>query len=658
MGIRLPRLISSGMVLQQHTESAVWGYADPGAMVEVSFRDQKYTGITDEKGKWRVILNDLCPGGPDCMRIELVEKKEEIRLTDILVGDVWLCEGQSNMELPMRRVKDRYPQEITDCHYDAVRTFKITEHTNFHGPEPELLSGEWKSAIPENILDFSATAYFFARETWLATGVPIGLLNTSLGGSRIESWMDREMLSDFPELLQLADTYSDDRFIEAQRHQNEVQAATWQEALNTADQGSRRGAAGEAIFEDSFFKQPFDTMEIPCMFRDTKLKDFMGVVWFRRKFTVPDELVGQPARLWLGTIVDSDITYLNGIEVGRTEYQYPPRKYEIQQGILHKENELLIRVISETGKGRFTPGGGKKYALFTENVQVDLRGTWEYRIGAGCEQVPETDFVNWKPTGLYHGMVAPCHEYAIRGVIWYQGEANTAAPASYLELNLALLRGYRQKWAQEHLPFYYVQLPNFTIDLEPEDVGWPCLREQQRRLELADPDSRMAVAIDLGEDNDLHPLNKAEVGRRLSLLVQAEEYGMSIASRGPEVIRCEKKALKLSGDRDAWKLVLTCAHAEGGLRLGAEKQREGSLDTKQEMCAGAAVCTEFEIAGTDMIFYRAQATLYREEIHLWSEEVKVPVQVRYCFCNAPKGALVYNQTGLPMSPFLLPLDQD
>ena len=557
----------------------------------------------------------------------------EATIEDILVGDVWICAGQSNMELPMERVKDRYPKEIEDCENPAIRTFKITEHADFHAPLKDHLTGEWEQAKSDTILRFSATAYFFALQMYQMTGVPVGLVNASLGGSRIESWMSREMLAGCADALDTADRYADDEFVKGILLQNERQAGEWHERLDSQDAGLKGHWE-----KDGTDLSDWKTVELPFFFRDTELKDFIGSVWFKRSFHVPEEMAGKEAKLWLGTIVDSDTVYINGVQVGHTDYQYPPRKYPVPEGLLREgENFITIRVKCENGHGRFTPD--KMYALWNEDGKINLQGQWYYKAGASCGQIQPTDFVNWKPTGLFNGMMAPCRKYTIAGFLWYQGESNTHVPEVYLERMQRMIAGYRKDWQEESLPFLYVQLPNFAIDIYDSDTdetgqGWPIVREQQRQA-LAIPNTGMVAAIDLGEDNDLHPLNKKDVGSRLAMLAAKKLYGMNSECEGPQV----------DGVR-------TVDAQSGTVILDMSGQVMARDDEKGSMVL------DFELgkrnADGELVWFPAKAELSGKQIILRCGELSgKPAAVRYCFANTNRGALIYNGSGFPMSPFLM-----
>lgn len=627
---KLPRLISNGMVLQQKKKVRIWGFDEPGRKVMVSFLGEEYIALTDKEGLWEVWMKGTEPGGPYTMDIR-DDAGNETAIADILVGDVWICAGQSNMELPMERVKDRYPEEIIDCENSAVRTFKITEHADFHAPLRDHLTGEWKHAEPGTILQFSATAYFFARQMYQMTGVPVGLVNASLGGSRIESWMSREMLEGCQEALETADRYADDEFVKGVLLQNQKQAEGWHDGLDGLDVGLK-----EHWEKDGTDLSDWKAVEIPFFFRDTDLKDFIGSVWFKRSFQVPGEMAGKEAKLWLGTIVDSDTVYVNGVWVGHTDYQYPPRKYPVPEGLLREgENTITIHVKCENGHGRFTPD--KMYALWNEDCRINLEGQWNYKIGASCGQILPTDFVNWKPTGLFNGMMAPCRKYTIAGFLWYQGESNTHVPEVYLDRMQRMIAGYRKDWQEETLPFLYVQLPNFAIDIYDSDAdetgqGWPVVRELQRQAQSI-PYTGMVVAIDLGEDNDLHPLNKKDVGGRLAMLAAKKLYGMDSQCEGPQVCRA------VAADGPDKTVILSMAG-----QTVARDDGKGSRVLDFEL-------GERKVDG-ELSWLPAEAELSGDQIILRCRQLSgAPAAVRYCFANTNRGALVYNKEGYPMSPF-------
>ena len=629
---KLPRLISNGMVLAQKQKCRIWGWDAPGRKVSVSFLDEEYHTFTDAEGRWQLQMREHTSGGPYVMRIYDDAGNESV-IENVLIGDVWFCSGQSNMELPMERVKDAFPEEFIHCNNPFIRAFKITENVDYNGPLEELQTGEWQETAEDNISAFSATAYFFAKTLYRMTGVPIGFIDASLGGSRLEGWMGRDMLTGYDEYLALADKYADNAFLESQKEKNLKQDEIWFGNLDRADIGLKESWEQESADWDKAC-----AVSLPFFFKDTDLKDFIGAVWFKKIFYVPDEMAGKDAHLWFGTIVDSDTTFINGVEVGRTEYQYPPRKYEVPGSLLKAgENSIVIRVKVDNGFGRVT--AGKKYAIWNDGGEIELTGEWKYRIGATCEIRPETDFTSWKPTGLYNGMTAPCHNYTVAGVLWYQGESNAGEPEEYADLFPRLVNGYRRKWGNEQLPVYYVQLPNFTIDMynNPDVNGreWGPIREAQASS-LAIPYTGMVTSIDLGEDNDIHPLNKKGIGERLALLAAAHVHGMDVEYSGPVPVSAVCKA---SAAGKGCEILITCEHAANGMYAANPDKGDAIRD--------------FELLDAEGNVYEASVVLKGNTIIVSSNEIAHPAALRYCYKNSPDGGVVYNKEGLPMSPFVM-----
>lgn len=632
--LRLPRLLSDGCVLQRRKSIHIWGWDEAGAKVTARLEKDEVTGKADEKGRFDLYLPARESGGP----YELVVSDDlgnTKTVKDVMLGLVWFCTGQSNMELPITRVKDKYPEFLHTEPNDKIRTFKITAKSSYHGPFEELESGQWKSISQDTIMDFSATGTFFAQHLQQITGQTVGFIDASLGGSRISSWMSREMLEGYDELLAETDKYADDYFVESVEKRNMDNAMNWHQDLDSRDLGLKEKWEKADFSKDSGEWKPFN---IPAMFVDTELKGFIGVVWFRRTFDLPKEMAGKKMRLFLGTMVDSDTVFVNGEKVGETFYQYPPRKYDIREGLTReKDNTIVIRLVVENGLGRFTPD--KDYKFFINDqpeLAVNVDGTWQYRIGATTEQIQPTDFVNWKSTGLYNAMTAPCHNFKIDGVIWYQGESNTHEPYDYADLTKRQVEGYRKMWGEENLPFIGVQLPNFTIDLNDQDKWGPFRLKQNKLLEL--PSTGLVVTLGLGEDNDLHPVTKEPVGERLSLLAAHIKYGYNREYMGPV-------AESATGIHQDGKLAISInlSHAEGLHILDAGKGTD---------------LEDFYIVDEDGKRAKASAHLSGSQIILTPQDSSFdPSRVQWCVDDTYHGGLVSNITDIPMSPFDLPITE-
>lgn len=616
--IRLPRLISEGMVVQRDAEVNIWGWDRPGERVSLRFIDSGYTTTTGPDGKWSIILPSLKAGGPYDMHFQ---GSDSTTVHDVLVGDVWVCSGQSNMELPMRRVRPRYPEEIAHATNGMIRQFAVPQTYDFNHPHDDLSAGSWKSVTPANVLEFSAVGYFFAAELYRRHNVPVGLINASLGGSPAEAWMSEEALAAFPVHLAEAHRFRDSTLIARIEQGDNSREREWYSLLNKSDKGYRDGT----WWRDDLNTSTWNTMAVPGSWSGTPLAHTNGVVWFRREITLPARYVGTGAKLNLGRIVDADSVRVNGTFVGTTSYQYPPRWYEVPPGVLRAgRNTFVVRVISTIETGGFVPD--KEYALVTSDSGIDLRGQWHYRVGAIMKPLQGPTFIRWKPLGLYNAMIAPLLNYRITGVIWYQGESNAGRPLEYRALFPALINDWRQHWNEGAFPFLFVQLANFmAATAEPSNSNWALLREAQSSA-LALPHTGMAVTIDIGEWNDIHPLDKKDVALRLARAAEKIAYGVdTVVASGPVF-----RSMSIEGD----SVVLRFSHTGNGLVARGGKQ------------PGA-----FAIASGDRKFVWAKATVRGDSVVVRADGLDRPVAVRYAWGDNPIGATLYNAEGLPAVPF-------
>lgn len=622
MELRLPRLISDGMVLQRDKKIKIWGWAFPEEKVTVYFLGKSYSAVADREGKWEVILPELQAGGPYSMVIATSQKS--VTINNILIGDVWVCSGQSNMVLPMERVKDIYEKEIANCNNHFIRQFTVPDRYDFEGPREDLKGGSWEPLTKDTVFRFSAVGYFFAKALFENYHVPIGLIKACVGGTPIEAWLSEDALQQFPENLKIIEQLKVDGYIESIKKKEEVKINAWYENLNREDKGMKNGKP--AWFDPDYDDSDWQTVKLPASWKEMGLDSLKGVVWFRKKIDVPASMVGKPAKLYMGTIVDSDLTYINGIVVGSTSYRYPPRRYKVSPNLLKPgKNVVAIRVISNDGNGEFIKG--KPYKLFTKDQEISLEGEWKCRVGAAADEpLPPMTFFEYKPAGLFNGMIAPLLNYRIKGVIWYQGESNTDNPKGYHKKFSALIADWRQKWGQGDFPFLYVQLANFMEPKsQPSESKWAELREEQRKT-LVVPNTGMTVAIDLGEWNDLHPSNKKDVGERLALLARKIAYGeKELVASGPLY-----KSMRIEDN----KVIVEFSDAGSGL-----------------VAKGGGELKHFAIAGSDKKFVWAKAVIENDKVVVWNEDVPNPVAVRYAWADNPEGANLYNKEGLPASPF-------
>jgi sialate O-acetylesterase len=622
---RLPHLVSDGMVLQRDAEVRVWGWAKAGEAVTVSFLGKTYPTTTGPDGKWAVKLPHLKAGGPFEMNIKA---SNQLAVKNILVGDVWLCSGQSNMETPMLRLRDKYPDVIAQAANPRIRQYEVPMSYAFTGPKADITGGSWVAADPQTVLKFSAVAYFFAKELNAKYQVPVGIIKDAVGGSPAEAWLSADALKQFPKYeLQVA-PYRDSAAVAGIKHTEQAAIGSWYRQLYQSDQGEAPGQT--PWYAPTYAATGWKTMQVPGYWADGELGMVNGVVWFRKEIEVPAGMTGKPARLELGTLVDADSTYINGRLVGTTGYQYPPRKYDFGSDVLKPgKNVITVRLISNGGRGGFTKD--KKYELTAGGQSLDLRGPWQYQLGTAMPPTPGSTTFQYQPGGLFNGMIAPVLPYAIKGVLWYQGESNAGRTADYQALFNGMITDWRKSFQRPELPFIYAQLPNFmAVKKEPSESGWAQARDIQRRG-LTLPYTSMAVLLDVGEWNDIHPLNKQTPGHRLALAAEKVAYGESkLVSSGP---------LYQSMQTASNKVTLSFTSIGGGL-----------------VAKGSGPLMGFAVAGPDKKFVWAQARIEGSKVVVWSDQVPNPMVVRYAWADNPEGANLYNKEGLPTSTFTTAAD--
>lgn len=621
--VRLPRLISDGAVLQRETELKLWGWASAGEKITITHRGKVFNAQANQAGEWMIKLPPQPMGGPHEI---LVKGKNEIILKDIVFGDVWICSGQSNMELTMERVKEKYPVMIGQSENKFIRQYLVADKYDFKQAHNDLDAGNWIAANPNTVLDFSAVAYFFAKELYESYKVPIGLINASLGGSPIESWISEDALKPFNTQYQELQRFKDDKLIQEIEASDRERISNWYTELNRKDEGMTKWNKSDV--DDS----QWNKITLPGYWADGALGNINGVVWFRKKIQVPASMIGKAGKLWLGCIVDADSVFINGKFTGTTSYQYPPRRYSFSDNTLREgENTIAIRVINSSGRGGFVPD--KKYYLSVGRDTINLAGEWKVKAGATMPSLAGQTFVRWKPTGLYNRMISPLLNYGIKGVIWYQGESNTGNPAEYEKLLPALISDWRTKWNQGDFPFLYVQLANFMqVKPEPTESNWAELRQAQLKT-LSVPSTGMAVICDIGEWNDIHPLNKADVGKRLALSAKHVAY--------------HEKALTYSGP-------IYQSHKVQGNKIAIQFTHVGS----GLVAKGNSELKYFSIAGPDKKFVWAKARIEGNQVIVWSDSINQPAIVRYAWADNPDGANLYNHEGLPASPFTTENEND
>ncbi len=618
--VSLPRLINSHMVLQRNAEIVIWGWADPGEKVTVHFAGHRESVRAGKERGWEVNFPAMAAGGPYTM--EIVGDENAFVFENILVGDVWVCSGQSNMEWPLSRAMNA-EKEIISANYPQIRLFDVPRNLQL-APVDTIPRGEWKECRPANVPTFSGVGYFFGREIHKEVGVPVGLISSNWGGTNVETWTSREMAATVPEM---ADKLGDlkDMDLEELRRKREKEMKQLIAQQGVSGKGLVDGKALWAA--PGLSLENWRSMEIPGLWEDRGLPGIDGVVWFRTSFTLKKEEASNGIVLNLGPIDDSDMTWLNGELVGEMTDNYAEKRiYEVSPQVLHPgENILVVRVEDYRGGGGIY---GKPGDLFvqTGSREIPLAGTWNYRLSeAGLDYTVSTLSPNDKPTLLYNGMIHPLIRFPVLGVIWYQGEANAHNAYEYRTRFPNMIRDWRNKWNNPEMGFYFVQLANFRKEkAEPSESEWAELREAQL-MTLSLPKTGMAVTIDIGEADDIHPGNKQDVGYRLALAALHDTYGRGIVYSGPLF-----KSMKTRGNR----VILTFTHTGSGLTV---RDKFGYV-------------RGFAVAGADREFHWARGKLEKGTVILWSDKVPDPVAVRYGWGDNPDVNL-YNQEGLPASPF-------
>ena len=627
--ISLSSLFTDNMVLQQQTDAPIWGKAEPKQQLNIfsSWDNSTITVRANEHGIWKASLATPKAGGPYEIIITS-GKKEKIRLSNILIGEVWLCSGQSNMEWRLNDGLMNQQQEIAAANYPQIRMITIQKGIALLLVDDCKVVGDtWQICSPETVGGFSAVAYFFGRDLHQNLNVPIGLINSSWGGTLAEAWTEGDCLSQMPyfsdyvkKIRQLPSDKEELKRIYQQSLEN------WFHDLNTKDQGIENG---KLIWADKNFDDAdwFD-FPVPEMVQTVRMTHKNGVFWFRKEINIPANWSGQEVTLNMGPIDDDDFTYFNGELIGQTEGCFSPRNYKIPGNLVKPGKSVIaVRVIDTGGLGGLG-GDAASYWLSSSKGKIDISGNWKAKLSLDLNTIGplprRLDENANEPTVLYNAMINPLVPYAFKGAIWYQGESNANRAIQYRDLLPLMINSWRKQFGHE-FPFYIVQLANFMkLQTEPVESSWAELREAQSLTAKNLNNTGVAVAIDIGEANDIHPRNKQDVGKRLALAARAQTYGEKITYSGPvyKTYKIEGNAIRLSFE-----------HTDGGLQTKNGEKLQG-----------------FTIAGVDHKFYWADAGIDGDEIIVSSPEVEFPVAVRYAWADNPICNL-YNGAGLPASPF-------
>lgn len=675
----LASIFDDGCVLQQGSQTSIWGMSAPGALLNAQIQGKQANGTADAQGSWRLHLPMLQPGGPYTLSITVSAHDREGNVVSgsidrhVWVGEVFLCAGQSNMELPMSWIRN----DNLDC-FDrpadpGLRQFKVDPHYDLQQPHANFPSGttRWTGASPQTLGDFSALAYFFGQRLREQLGVPIGLLNVSLGGSPIASWLDLPSIRKFPSVLHELDGYLLPGEAQKKSEDSLEAIAKWY-----ADLAKRK--------EEQQDVKPRRIVTMPDFLQNVGLSDFIGEVELTKHFTLTATQsrqvneaahTGKAARgalLRLGTMADRDQTWINGTFLGGHDNQYEVRDYEIPEGVLHVgENEICIHLVAEQGMGRLTPQ--KQLCLRLPSSTLNLDGEWSLKVLVTMDRrCPVEDFVRWLPIGLYNRMIAPIVGFAVRAVLWYQGESDTGPRADlYANLLRSLIHLWRQKWGRQ-LPFYIVQLPAFSIDMHGEDGGWPLVRQAEWDIAKGEPDVTTVVTLPDGEWNDLHPSGKEAIANRLALTVENSLYRTSpVRAKAADVRRLSAQDIPsdtgddmTSGNKVAYQPVVDPVHCRmrsDSLILSFANHVFSSGHRRVDSPVRLTIANGTEDGGTEFMLWwhnGGQTPVYAKisgnTVRLPLRTGRLPDEVRYAWRNAPRHNLLAEKTSNNNQDVLVP----
>ena len=614
--VSLPKLFTDHAVLQRDVSVPVWGWASPGEAVAVSIAGQTLKTKAGKNGDWQVRLSPHPAGGPFELK---VSGKNTLTVQDIYFGEVWLCGGQSNMQWTVSQTG--YQPETLRDELPQIRLFNVHVDLDYL-PKKDVKGGEWRTASVSTVGQFSAVAYFFGRYLHEQYKVPVGLINSNLGATSIETWMSAGALREFPQFAPtIAQNLKTGKNFEQLYADLVVFRRKWDADFYFKNDPGITGNWQDPATDVS----DWNMMNIPNLWEDAGLPDYDGSVWFRKEFDLPQGFQGETFNIALNQIDDYDIAWVNGMKIGESFGSRNWRNYFFPSSILKpKGNVLVVRIFDAGGKG-----GLYSNAFWGNPI---LNGTWKFKPGVRIDAatfpkpaVPNGSFFT-HPSLLYNGSIAPLQPYAIKGAIWYQGESNAERAVEYAGLLPAMIRDWRQQWGQGDFPFLVVQLANHHPEpAQPGETAWAELREAQMAA-LTLPNTAIACAIDIGEADDIHPKNKLDVGIRLGIAARRVAYGETLVHSGPVF-----QSMRIEGD----KIRIAFTSAGGGL-VGRDKY--GFL-------------RGFSIAGADKQFHWALAYIEGNQVAVFSPKVKQPLAVRYAWADNPGPLDLYIAEGLPALPF-------
>jgi len=625
--VALPACFTDNMVLQQQTKVNLWGAETPGVNFTIltSWNNKSYPVKADASGNWKIKVSTPVYGGPYTITFN---DGKITTLQNILIGEVWVCSGQSNMEMTLTGMYGdvlNLGQELTDAaNYPEIRMLKIENKTSFTPLTNVQTRGGWAICNPQTVRNFSAVAYFFAKNLFADKHIPIGIINSTWGGTVAEAWTSGSALKTMPAFAPFVNAIEGGLTQQKLDEKYQTQLRAWIDSINITDPGFQQGKLlwAEPGFDDSSWPK----MTLPAYWEQSGVPNYDGTMWFRKKVVIPAAWAGKDLKLNMGAVDDYDVSYFNGAEIGHTEAFFYQRSYTIPGSLVKAgENTIAVRVFDNGGLGGINKGPLQLSLAGDTTGQINLAGEWVYQKARELKLLPQAPVPSNnanRPMIIYNAMINPILPFTIKGVIWYQGESNADRATQYRQLFPLLINDWRQKWGEGNFPFYFVQIANYAAADQGPVADWPALRDAQLST-LGLPNTGMAVTIDIGDANRIHPQNKQETGRRLALIARAKTYGENIPYSGPIY-----KSQVIKGNT----IELEFTHTDNGLLA------------KGDTLKG------FTIAGDDKKFYPAQAVISGNKVIVTSRDVANPTAVRYAWANNPVCNL-YNGANLPASPF-------
>ena len=612
--VRMPLLFSDGMVLQRNKPIPVWGWANPDEKVEIHFNKQAKMVQADKNGKWMVSLSAEKAGGPFEL---IITGKNKIVIKDVLVGEVWICSGQSNMEFQMYKLPD-FETQKAQSNEPMIRQFLVAQDLS-GTPKEDLKEGKWAVCNSKTVGDFTAVGYFFAKKIYTELKIPIGIINTSWGGTCVETWTSREAFqksAEFKDMIANVPSVNMDAVFETYK----------KTLLGNIEkiQGFEVTDANQEQFKEPDFKDAnWPEIKVPSLWENQQIGNIDGIVWMRKTIILTAEQAKKEAILYLSKVDDEDLTYVNGVQVGTNNIWDAKRIYKIPAGVLKEGANVIAVKITDYSGGGGIYGDSAELKIDFNGSSIALDGFWKFKV----VDVKVSVSPNSYPSLLYNAMINPLIPYAFEGVLWYQGEANVSRANQYKKAFPLMITDWRTKWNQGRFPFYFVQLSTYDEFGGNSTKGsrWAELREAQTET-LKLPNTGMTVTTDIGNAKDIHPTNKKDVGLRLSAIALNNVYGKKQVYSGPLY-----KAMEVKGNQ------ITLSFTSIGTGLSASG-KNGSLKG-------------FEIAGADKVFYPATAIIKDNKVVVASEKVPNPVAVHYGWADDDTEINLFNRENFPASPF-------